>query len=556
MASNPTYSDVPEGFDVAPSASSPSYSDAPEGFTAAPAEPKTQSMYLSNGDLVEVPTGLSGPEFQNWVATRYGSAGVDDESTSAYLANRPVNLNLSGTLNRGLQLGVRSVVNAISGLPQVVANAATVPLNAINRLDARQSSQPATQAELPGDVLQNNLDQLGMPRPHGAAEHIGDIMLQAAIGSKLPQIPVPGNKAPEGFVGNPSTKVGAQKAAMAEGYVAPPATTNPSTTNRVLESVLTGKKGIEHAAEAQNSELTQTLAKKALGLHPDIPLNPDVVKQIFAEQADAMKDVANAGFMKPDKWYTRALDDIQATSQKSGKFAEVLKDTGLESKIEGLKNVPNQFTADSAVAAIKQLRELKSDAYAQGNATLGDAYRKASDAIENLIQRNLERKANLDLSAEGAADSLTAARQAAQTLAKFKSARVLMAKAGEVERAMNPTTGEINALKLAKSPNAAALTDQLATIRDAANTFPKVMGPVKGSGAVSQLEGAGAIGTALATKDPGFAGIPVLRDLFRQWLLSKSGQSLLAQPPEATVTAAPNADAAQGAASGVAAMFQ
>jgi hypothetical protein len=180
--------------------------------------------------------------------------------------------------------------------------------------------------------------------------------------------------------------------------------------------------------------------------------------------------------------------------------------------------------AGDAIKMTRILREDASKAFASGDKALGKATRKASDAIEDQIERGLE----------------AAGKDGAAMLKDFRAARVLMAKAYDVEKAIR-TGGAVDAKVFGKMlQKGRPLTDELRTIGLFANNFPEVAGIPKAgwSNPITALDAFGAAGMAGMGAGPMAVALPAARLAARKAALSHQsapsyGPGLLERlPPE------------------------
>jgi hypothetical protein len=172
------------------------------------------------------------------------------------------------------------------------------------------------------------------------------------------------------------------------------------------------------------------------------------------------------------------------------------------------------FDAGSAMAKISELRSAADDAFRAGNSDIGRASRKAADAIENAIEKHLSVTKQADL------------------LDNFRDARKLYAKTYTVEKAMNPSTGTIDANKLGSLlKRGKPLTDELKQAAEFANRFPKASQPLERMGSLPQTSpldwGAGVTASLLSGNALPMAGV-VARPAARNLALSEFLQSRLA----------------------------
>lgn len=316
------------------------------------------------------------------------------------------------------------------------------------------------------------------------------------------------------------------KEARQAGYVAPPSTSNPTATNKALESVA-GKYATEAEASIKNQRVTNELVKKELGLPKDAQLTEQVLNGVRSKAGQVYKAVKSSGEIIPDQEYLNdvvglvsGMDDIAkafpgAKSQSAEQITQ-LADSLMQDK----------FPASTAVEYVKNLRKQSSSnfkaVYAGGGdpekLALAKAQWEAAGTLEDMIGRHLSASGKPDLASQ------------------FEKARTLIAKTYSAESALNPGTGNIIARNLATQlKKGKPLSGGFETIAKFAQSFPKAtMEPTssKGVSALSAVLGGGGV----LTGHPELLAIAPARMLVRNSLLSQVGQNALAMP-----TYAPNA---------------
>lgn len=285
------------------------------------------------------------------------------------------------------------------------------------------------------------------------------------------------------------------KTAREAGYVVPPTQVNPSLANQALEG-FAGKIKTGQAASIKNQAVTNELARKGLGIDADTPITKDLLTEIRGAAGKAYEAIRGAGDIVADKQFGTDLARITQRFQGAAKdFPELAGDD--VAKIVASVNKP-QFTADSAVDAISILRDKASSAYAKGEKDLGGAYRSASKALEDAIERKLIESGDT------------------ATLKGFQDARKLIAKTYTVEKALNQS-GNVNAQKLAADlGKGKPLSGELKTIAEFAATFKKAAQNVDGIGSVPAVSPLDAAVGVMAGGLPGaawFVGRPATRGL-------------------------------------------
>jgi hypothetical protein len=339
----------------------------------------------------------------------------------------------------------------------------------------------------------------------------------AAIGGLLPPVARVAGAAGTGIrntIRGPQQSpdaIAAIKSAQQSGYVIPPSQAKPTLANRMLEG-FAGKLSTAQNASAKNAEVTNRLAAEALGLPGDIKLTPDVLTSVRKTAGQAYEALGVSGTIKPGAEYTKALDDIIAPHLKASQGFPNAKVSPVVNMIDELRT--DAFDASSAMAKISELRSAADDAFRAGNSDIGRASKKAADAIEDSIEKHLSTTKQTDL------------------LDNFRDARKLYAKTYTVEKALNPSTGTVDAKKLGSMlKRGKPLTGELKAAGEFANRFPKAAQPVEGIGSMPQTSpldwfGAGGLSLASGNMLP-MAGV-LARPAARHYALSDFLQSRLA----------------------------
>lgn len=307
--------------------------------------------------------------------------------------------------------------------------------------------------------------------------------------------------------------ISAIKAARDAGYVIPPTQAKPTLTNRLLEG-FSGKITTAQNASARNQGVTNALANKALGLADDVKLTPEVLDDVRKAAGQAYDAIGQTGTITPAAGYTQALDKIAAPFLKTAQGFPNAKPSPVIDLVDSLKSP--SFDAASAVEKIKQLRTASDDAFRSGNTDIARASKSAATALEDAIEQHLNQSG------------------APQLLQQFKDARQLIAKSYSVEKALNVTTGAVDARKLgAQLSKGKPLSDELRQAAEFANRFPKAAQTVEKMGSLPQtspLDWAAGGAISAATANPlALAGVAA-RPAARALTLSNLVQNRLAQP--------------------------
>lgn len=304
----------------------------------------------------------------------------------------------------------------------------------------------------------------------------------------------------------------AATAAQQAGYVIPPADVNSNWLNETLGG-LSGKVKTAQVASQRNQDVTNGLARNALGISSDTPLNVDTLRAIRTSAGQAYDAVRGAGTVTADQQYADALNGIKSTYQGAAKDFPGLANDQVSSLVDTL-NQPT-FDAGSAVDAIKVLRGTADKAFKTGDTGFGNAAKSAAGEMESMLDRHLQ--------ASGAPADL---------VQNFQQARQTIAKTYSVEKALNGETGDVSAQALAaQSRRGAPLSGELDTIGSAGMAFPKATQTLKETPkAFSPLDFMLSGGLGLVTHNPMAMATLAARPAARSLLLSKPYQGLLGSP--------------------------
>lgn len=319
-------------------------------------------------------------------------------------------------------------------------------------------------------------------------------------------------------------------AARANGYVIPPTQAKPTLANRMLEG-FSGKITTAQNASAKNQAVTAKLANESLGLAPDVKITPEVLNDVRAQAGQAFEALRNTGTVKADQTYDKALDAIVAKYKGAAGGFPGLNKPEIENVVTTLRQP--LFSSDAAVDAVRVLREKADAAYGAGDKGLGKAIKEASLALEDQLERHL-----------------AATGQAPDAVQALREARQLIAKTYSVEKALNPTTGAVDARKLAAQlAKGKPLSGGLKDAAEFAGRFPKAAQTVEGMGSLPQTSPLDwAVGGSLsaATANPlAMLGV-VARPAARAVTLSPLVQNRLVQGnPNALQALLANSDLAQ-----------
>lgn len=312
----------------------------------------------------------------------------------------------------------------------------------------------------------------------------------------------------------PASIQNAVSAARDVGYVIPPSQAKPTLANRALEG-FSGKITTAQNASARNQPITNELAKKAIGASE---LSPEGLAQVRTQANKAYDALGQSAPFKADEAFTAALDRAGSNSAALRKNFPELQNAEIDSLIDGLKS-RGEFEAQPTIEAIKRFR---SDASANkvsmdpAKKALGKAQSNIANSLEDLIERNLQVSGDSAL------------------LDGYRAARQTLAKTYDVEKALNPASGNVDANALAKAlKKGRPLNEELKTIAEFASQFPKANQTIERMGSLPQsspLDWAAAGAMSAATSNPLLMAGVIARPAARAAVLSAPVQNALARP--------------------------
>lgn len=294
------------------------------------------------------------------------------------------------------------------------------------------------------------------------------------------------------------------------GFSIPPTQTNPNILNRALEG-FAGKLTTAQQASAKNTNVVGDLIREEFSLPKNAPLNAGTFDKIRAEAGKSYRAVKDAlPVIYHDDSYKAALTQI---AEKYG-----AADSALANKqvLDLIKRVDVEAMPTARmVEEIKRLRfhggkNLK--AFDDpGRAELGKAQREIADAMENLIDLNLQARTE---TGSGLIDA-------------YRKARVDIAKAWSAQDALNETTGTLSLREFGKMlDKGVPLSGNMRKAGEFARAFPKASQEVEKMGSLPGMSpldyGAALVGGigGSVTGNPFLAVAPFARPVARAGILS------------------------------------
>ena len=364
---------------------------------------------------------------------------TDTEGTGDWWKKELKAMAYPQTWARQAGLAGRAVIEGVEALPMMAMD---MGVSARNMLTG-------SNYQMPSQMNRESLNTV-LPEARTGQEKVANFIETALAGSRLPA-PQAAKQAPESFI-RPSQDLLRQQtlsASQKAGYVVPPSTTNPTLSNKFAES-FGGKIATAQDAALRNQAVTNTLAKQAVGLSEDAPITKGALEAVRKEAGDAYAALRGVGEVTMDDATKSSMDSLAAKFTGSKLKDALGGGSDIPKIVQALKEEP--LTGETAVDAIDSLRNLASKAYASGDKGQGKAYRALSSIIENLMEKNLSGEA----------------------LKQFREARTLIAKTYSVEGALNQSTGNVVANKLASQlAKGKPLSGDLLTAAKFGGAFPK-----------------------------------------------------------------------------------
>lgn len=424
-------------------------------------------------------------------------------------------------VKRQAGLAGRSIINGITGMPAMAADAGVATRNLVHNLSQgitptladfnpfAKTGGTHQEYPLPSQSFSQSLTSLGVPQPQNLAEKVGGFVQSGLVGSRMPA-PEAADQAPANFV-SPANQQTQRTAEMLRDYkdkglVVPPSTTNPSMGNKILETI-SGKEATQNTARSINQTARNELAANDLGLKSEV-FTPEAVSAVKEEAGKAFEAARAIPSVRTDSQFLDDLTNVMKESHGSNASFPGSANPDVEKIVDTY--LQPEFTGDSAVSAIKLLRGKASDAYRQGNSELGMAYKGVSAALERQLERGSE-----GTPYEGVMEGL-------------RQARKTYAQASTVEDVMDPA-GNVNGIKLAAAlRRGEPLTGGLRTAAEHAANYPKANLPANSSN-ISHLDVyaplmSALMGHGMMEKAAG-AAIPAARYGARGYLFSPWGQA-------------------------------
>lgn len=304
-------------------------------------------------------------------------------------------------------------------------------------------------------------------------------------------------------------------AARDAGYVLTPSDVGAGAIASTVES-LSGSPKLAKQASRKNQGNTNDLIKRDVGLPEDLPGDRAAIAQIRADAGQAYEAVKNTGTITTDAKYASDLQNASKSYDTAAKDFAHRSENPFTKTLEGLSK--DKFDAASAVEEVKLLRKDADKAYAQRDKALGKVYKQAAQALDDMIQRHVQK---LAVTSDMSGDPTIAG-----MVRDYQAARTKIAKTYAADKALNDTTGNFDAGAYARALKSGKfLSGDAETVGRFAQQFPRSAQPVErlGSTGPTLVDLAGA---ALG-KDALLLGA---RPAARAALLTGPAQRMFAKP--------------------------
>jgi len=319
-----------------------------------------------------------------------------------------------------------------------------------------------------------------------------------------------------------------------QGFSVTPAEGGAGVVGRTVEN-LSGASKLAKQVSEKNVPVVSDKIGGDLGLPKGTPITQQALLNVEKDAWKGYEAVRKSGRITSDAEYSKALDNVEKNYKSAATdFPEAAKKLGIQDTAEMIDSLrKGSFDANSAVDMVRNLRDGANKAYAEGNGAHARALRQASKAIEDQIERHLERP---QMGSDGAGYPVKST-----VLEDFKEARTTLAKVHDARKALdkhenlNPHT---YAEMLRRNPSrlSGGSREVAEFARDNPRSSQKVVSPsdirsTLGIGDVAFGAGAGGY-HLLAHGLTGGAALPasaamVARPATRAFLASKAGQAAL-----------------------------
>jgi hypothetical protein len=248
------------------------------------------------------------------------------------------------------------------------------------------------------------------------------------------------------------------RAGLEEGYMVTPGSVTPQGRNIIAER-MAGKTNLEQLMSVNNQDVTNKLARRAVGIDDTAPLTSENMAAIRkAEYKKGYEPVERLGQVATDTQYLDDMVNVESKYTGPGKsFSGAVPDE--VTKLIKTYTVGN-FDAKDAVQVMRHLREQSGANFRKGDVAIANAQSDIARALENQIERSL---------------AAAPTPNASTLLEQFRLSRQRMAISHTIEDAIREGGGSVEAKKLARDIQSGKyLSGDLKTAAEFANVFPRV----------------------------------------------------------------------------------
>lgn len=335
-------------------------------------------------------------------------------------------------------------------------------------------------------------------------------------------------------------KIEAAKDAQELGIKINPAEVNPTKANALRSSAAGGKPALDAATALENLQVNvPRVARKELGIPEGTVLTPEVFEGVLAKAGEPANKIRSFGVMEDNGTVVSQLNSLRGRKiigkDESRKAVNALIDDAIETVGRGM-------TGDDVITNIQQQRAdarraLKNDQLTAIERDKANAQIGIANALEKLVEVNLEKVGNKQL------------------LAEYRAGRTLQAKTYTWQEAWNADTGIFDPKIIAKqTAGDSAISGDTAKIGKIANNFEGSMtklSPTKLEEAVDFVKNrivrsgpVGIAGTTVGTLlgNPVLGGIlgaaagEVLAPIMQRRVMSPKGQQTAIPPNSSLVS--------------------
>lgn len=343
-----------------------------------------------------------------------------------------------------------AVAGGFSGLGTIATNALgltnTPPEERVRQVSEALTYEPRTKAgqaisekvALPFEMLAKGADIAGGK----VTDVIGSPVAGTAVNTAIQSLPMLISPAARAIPGESAAAIAARAkvkaldapraeqiaAARQAGLKLTPQEAGSGPISRTAASIA-GEPRLAKLASNKNAEVINGLIRRDLGLPEDVPLSRQTLSDIRKESGQSYEAVKNTGTVELDAKFKADLYESNKSVNVAAKELEHRADSSFKKVHDSLAG-KERLNAETIVEEVKNLRGDADAAYTRGEKQLGAAYKKAAQALDDQLERHLDRSKD----------------PAKILLVKqYKDARTRIAKSYAADKALNDATGNIDA---------------------------------------------------------------------------------------------------------------